>query len=179
MKLNPSLRLPTLFVLAFCCLAGCRSSQHVEFVKSANDTNIKKMGNAYMLYASWPNYTGPGSLEELKSFLTSDARIEKNLQLMGIERENVDQYFISENDGKEFEFRWGVFINPDRQRSTEPLVFEKEGKDGTRLVMLSNRKILEVNNDRKYEKLLTGKIDREDAITDLEKEEEAQLNAAE
>jgi hypothetical protein len=53
------------------------------------------------------------------------------------------------------------------------LVFEKEGKGGVRLVMLSNRKILEVRNDKKYKSLLKGSVDKEEAKTDLEKEEEA------
>lgn len=52
-------------------------------------------------------------------------------------------------------------------------MFEKEGKDGIRLVMLANRKILEVDNDKKYEALLKGQVARNEAMTDLEKEEAA------
>lgn len=165
------IRLPLL--LAICCISGCGSSQDAEYVKASNDTNIKKAGSAYQLYASRSGYAGPRSMDELKSFLKTNEKIATNLELMGIDREKIDDYFISENDGKEFEFRWGVFIDPDLTRSTEPLVFESEGKDGVRLVMLANRKILEVDNEKKYQSLLKGKVDRNDAKTDLEKEEEA------
>ncbi len=173
MRFDRPSKLPVLILLALCCLNGCGSDQTADYVKASNDTNMKKMGNAYMLYASWSRYTGPDSMDEFKRFLKTDKRIDKNLELMGIEREKVDEYFISENDGKEFDFRWKVFINPDRTRSKEPLVFEKEGKGGVRLVMLSNRKILEVRNDKKYKSLLKGSVDKEEAKTDLEKEEEA------
>jgi len=164
---------PIWFVLSIglCCLGGCGGSQDLEAVKAANDTNLKKIGSIYQLYASRSGYTGPKSKEELKSFLKTNGKIAKNLELMGIDREKIDDYFISENDGKEFDFRWGVFINPDRERSRAPLVFEKEGKDGIRLVLLSNRKILEVGDDKKYQALLKGRVTRDEAMTDSEKEE--------
>lgn len=154
-------------------ILGCGSTQDADYLRESNDSNIKKMCNAYILYANWSNYTGPDSKEELRSFLQTDARVERNMELMGIERDKIDEYFISENDGKEFDFRWGVFVNPDQRRSSEPLVFEKEGKDGIRLVMLSNLKILEVDNDRKYKRLLKGSVDRDEAKTNLESEEAA------
>ncbi len=174
MHATSALCLRAWLVVGLCCLAGCGSSRDAEFVKAANDTNIKKMCNAYLLYSSWTRYTGPKSKEEFKRFLKTDQRITENLKVMELDRENVDDYFVSENDGEEFEFRWGVFINPDQQRFVEPLVFEKNGKDGVRLVMLSNLKILEVDNDRQYKRLLKGKVGREDAKTDLEREEEAE-----
>lgn len=176
MKPTSSKRVIAILILGICCVGfvGCSSNkQDAEYLQASNDANIKKMCNAYMLYAAWSRYTGPESKEEFRSFLQTDPRVEKNMKLMGIDRDKIDEYFVSENDGQEFDFRWGVFINPDQKRSSEPLVFEKEGKDGTRLVMLSNLKILEVDNDEKYRRLLKGKVKREEAQTDLETEEAA------
>ena len=174
MKTVPSPPPWIVMLLALGCLGGCGSSSDADFIRAANDTNIEKVGSLYQLYASRSGYTGPKSKEELKTFLNTNQKIEKNLERIGIDREKIDDYFISENDGQEFDFRWGVFINPDRERSRAPLVFEKEGKDGVRQVLLSNRKVLEVDNDKKYQALLQGKVTRDDALTELEKTEQAE-----
>ena len=164
----------SLVLLSVCCLAGCGSAaqRNANFVAASNDQNIKKITSLYQLYASRTDYTGPKSKEQLIKFVNSNQSIEENLGLLGIDREKINEYFISENDGQEFNVRWGVWINPDFERTKEPLVFEREGKDGVRLVMLSNRKLLEVEDDAKYQKLLKGKVGKEDGKTDLEKEEE-------
>ncbi len=165
-----------LLLLSLCCLVGCSGpTRDADFVKAANDNNLKKMGSAYQLYAARFGYTGPKSKEDLLNFLKTNETIEKNLKLMEIDRGSIENYFISENDGKEFKFRWGVFIDPDSERSKEPLVFEQEGKEGVRLVILSNRKILEVKDDAKYNELFAGKVDSEEAKSDLEKEEESDI----
>ncbi len=158
--------------LALCLLVGCNSSGDAEFVMASNDSNIKKAASAYQLYASRSGYTGPKSKEELVTFLKTNDSIAKNLELMGLDRERIDEYFVSENDGKEFDFRWGVFIDPDIGRCKEPLVFEREGRGGIRLVMLANRKILEVDSDAEYQSLFKGKVDRSDAGSDLEENKE-------
>lgn len=160
------IRVALLFVV--CGFCGCGGSRDAEFVKASNDTNIKKLVSAYQLYASRSSYRGPKSKEELVNFLKTNEKIERNLELMGLDRASVDDYFVSENDGKEFTLRWGVFVNPDLERSYEPIAFEKEGKDGIRLVMLGNRKILEIDNEKKYQRLLKGRVDRGDAKTELQ-----------
>jgi hypothetical protein len=65
-------------------------------------------------------------------------------------------------------------MNPDETRAKEPFIFEKVGVDGMRLVMISNRKILEVTDDKKYQKLLKGKVGKEDAKSEAEMEQEAE-----
>ncbi len=165
----------SLVLLSVCCFVGCGSSaqRNAEFVAASNDQNIKKVTSLYQLFASRTDYNGPKSKEQLIEFVNSNQSIVENLELLGIDRGKINEYFISENDGQEFDFRWGVWINPDFERTKEPLVFEKVGKDGVRLVMLSNRKILEIRDDAKYKTLFEGNVDSEDAKTDLEKEEEA------
>jgi hypothetical protein len=168
-----------LMVVAITILSGCtdKSARDTEFVRNANDTNIKKVATAYSLYASRFGYTGPKSKEELINFIKTNDKIEKNLERIGLERDTIEEIFISENDGEEFEIRWGMFMNPDLLRAKEPFVFEKVGKDGVRLVMISNKKILEVSDDAKYKKLLKGKISQEDAKTDAERAEEEEMRA--
>lgn len=165
-----------LLVLSLCWVVGCGSTRDADFVKASNDTNLKKIGNLYRLYASRLGYHGPKSKEEFKNFLSTNDQIVENLKLMGVDRDKLDEYFISENDGKEFRFRWGVFVNPDVERSKEPLVFETDGKNGVRLVMLSNEKILEVTDEKKYQAMLKGNVDPNEAKTDAEKGEEAAVN---
>lgn len=162
-----------LLMVAIVSVCGCGDSRNDEFVKKANDTNIKKVASAYQLFASRFAYTGPKSKEELLNFIQTNEKIEKNLERIGLERDKINEVFISENDGEEFEIRWGVFMNPDMERAKEPFVFEKVGKDGVRMVMISNRKILVVSDDAKYQKLLKGKISQQDAKSDLELEQEA------
>lgn len=170
---------PIIFLLApvVCALLGCSNKPDTDHVKALNDTNIKKVCSAYQLYAARSGYTGPKSMEELKTFLKTNEKISRNLELMGIDQTKIDEMFISENDGKEFECRWGVFVNPDTERAKTPLVFEREGKNGVRLVILGNRKILEVSNDKKYEALLSGKINRNEAKSEAELQEEAEAAA--
>lgn len=168
-----------LLVAAIACLIGCnnQAARDAEFVKKANDSNIKKVASAYQLFASRFANTGPKSKEELVGFLTTNESIQKNLGLVGIDVNNLDEIFVSENDGEEFVIRWGEFMNPDETRAREPFVFEKVGTNGVRLVMISNRKILEVSDDKKYQKLLKGKIGRQDAKSEAEQAEETEAEA--
>lgn len=168
-----------LLVATIACLNGCdgKAARDADFVKKANDSNIKKVASAYQIFASRRSHTGPNSKEELVDFLKTNEKIQKNLKLIGIDVEGLDEIFVSENDGEEFEIRWGVFMNPDETRAKEPFVFEKVGIDGVRLVMVSNRKILKVSDENKYQKLLKGKIGKEDAKSDQEREEEAEAAA--
>lgn len=168
-----------LLVSVIACLGGCdnKAARDADFVRKANDSNIKKVASAYQLYASRLGNTGPKSKEVLIEFLKTNESIQKNLKLIEIDVDNLDKIFVSENDGEEFVIRWGVFMNPDEQRAKEPFVFEKVGQDGVRLVMISSRKILEVSDDKKYQKLLKGKIGQEDAKSETEREQEAEESA--
>lgn len=163
-----------LLLVAVCCFAGCSGPKYsLDGVQAANDTNIKKMAGIYRLYAKRFGYKGPESKEVFLDFIKNDKSIERNLEIMGLQRDKIGEYFISENDGEEFEFRWGQFVDPDMSMCREPIVFEKTGKDGVRLVILSNRKVLEVKDDTKYERLLKGEVSKEEGETEAEKEERA------
>ncbi len=176
MKIQFSGRGLFLFLMLVVCLCGCdgKSARNAEFLKNANDTNLKKVFTAYSLYSSRHGYTGPKSKEVLINFIKTNDKLTKYLDRSGLQRDTIEEIFISENDGEEFEIRWGVFVNPDPLRAKEPIAFEKVGKDGVRLVILSNRKVLEVSDDAKYRKLLKGSVSREDAKTEEELEMESE-----
>lgn len=169
---------PLFLVIIAIFTVGCSNSQDQSFVRSANDTNLKKVASAYQLYAARSGYQGPESKEALLKFLKTDPSIVDNLKLMGFERDNAEAYFISENDGQEFDFRFNVYVNPDRNRAKQPIVFEREGKEGVRQVILTNRNVLNVTSDKDYKSLLKGIVSSSDAKTDLEIEEEQENPSA-
>jgi hypothetical protein len=177
MQIVKNFRLNLLLVLvATACLIGCdgKAANDAELMKKANDSNMKKVASAYQMYASRHAYTGPKSKDVLVEFLKTNQTIDRNLKLVGIDLNTLDDIFVSDNDGEEFVIRWGQFMNPDETRAKEPFIFEKVGVDGMRLVMISNRKILEVTDDKKYQKLLKGKVGKEDAKSEAEMEQEAE-----
>lgn len=165
-----------LLSIAICGFLGCSGPNYsLDEVQAANDTNIKRMAGVYRLYSKRFGYRGPKSKEEMLDFMENNESVARNLEIMGMERDKLSEYFISENDGEEFEFRWGAFVDPDLRNAREPIVFEKTGANGVRLVILSNRKILEVASDKKYETLLKGKVSEEEAKTDEQRDEEAAI----
>lgn len=86
---------------------------------------------------------------ELVKFLHENTSIEKNLPLLGIDLNDLDNIFIGERDGEEVRIRWGV----DGQ-FTPPVVFEAVGVEGLRLV--AGDEVHEVDNVE-YDKLWAGK----------------------
>lgn len=142
---------------------GCSGPDPInEHVANLNKTNIQKVSSVYGLYAALKQNNGPESKEQLIDFIMNDSSIDRNLNLMGIEREKVDQYFSSSVDQQEFKIRWGVQFNPDG--AAIPLVFDTNGDDaGMRRVALSDGRVLEVESDSEYKKLFAGKISKSDA----------------
>lgn len=141
---------------------GCAGTDPVtELTLKNNETNIQKVGNAYILYATLQRNNGPESKEALVEFVTSNDLIGRNLKMMGIEREGFEDCFVSTVDGEPFSVRWGLVI--ESEGSAVPLVFEKTGTNGVRRVALSDSRILEVEDNRKYQSLWSGLISKEDA----------------
>ena len=134
-----------------------------EIAAERNKTNIQKVANAYILFSALDQYRGPESKDELVGFVKNHSSIDRNLKLMGIDRDGFKDRFISEVDHQEFTIRWGLKINPNGE--VIPLVFEKSGVNGVRRVALSDSRILEVDNDKKYKDLMAGRISEDDAGT--------------
>ena len=96
-----------------CTMFGCGSSSVQDRLRAENATNIKKITNAYKLYANMHDARGPASAGELKQFLKTNGMIKANLELMGLEVSEVDSYFVSQVDGEEFVIRWDVPIKAE------------------------------------------------------------------
>jgi hypothetical protein len=109
-----------------------------------------------------PKRASPASKEELINFLQTDPNIDRNLEFMGIDRGQYENFWTSENDGEEFTVLWGQKVTSFEGVGI-PIVFEKSGADGVRQVGLTNGTILDVSDDAKYDRLLKGKIDKADA----------------
>jgi hypothetical protein len=99
-------------------------------------------------------------MDEFKQFLKTNKAITENLKIMEIDPANLDTYFVSEADGEEFAFRWDVKINPEL--AIDPIVFDKTGFEGMRRIMLACDVILEVTDNKLYDRLEAGKIKKSD-----------------
>lgn len=143
-------------------LPACSSSDRAikAKIQEQNATNIQKVANLYRLYAFVNGHRGPASIEELKQFLKSNKAITPNLELIGIDLANLDSYFMSEADSEEFAFRWDVRIKPELEIA--PIVFEKTGAKGMRRIALACDVVLEVTDDKLYDRLFDGKIKKSD-----------------
>lgn len=142
---------------------GCKKEEVAKNITAEkNKTNIQKVANSIVLYSAFKRNKGPASAEQLIEFIENDPNIDRNLDWMGIERSKFADYFTSSVDQQPFKVRWGVPFNPDG--AAIPLVFEEKGNaDGVRRVALSDGRVLEVKSKEKYEKLLAGKIAKQDA----------------
>ena len=135
-----------LFLVPF---PGCRDTTIEDGVAALNSTRIDQIYNCYTLYRNNNGYRGPKNQEELKKFLLQPI-YERNLKLMQIDPENLDELFISERDGQPFKIRWSVNGWGDKA-----LVFESVGVNGKRLVALSDTREVD---DAEYDGLWSGKV---------------------
>lgn len=155
MKSRCAFHLTILGVVCLSVFSGCTNEVNSK-LKAANATNLHKLANAFKLFANLHNYQGPKSADELKEFLKTHQSIAKNLEIMGLDRDNLDPYFVSSVDGEPFVVRWGIKLK--RQGGKEPIVFDKKGLNGIRRVMLANGTLLNVDDEVEYKELLEGKV---------------------
>jgi hypothetical protein len=145
--------LPVLFV-------GCGGDKVAEGFKQSNKLNMQKIANAYRMYASINENKGPENEEEFKEFLRTDERIAYRLGLSSLDLDNLDGYFTSAADGEPFVVLYGQKIDPALDYSA--LVFDKTGVDGMRRIALACSEIIEVTDNKKYDRILAGNIQVKD-----------------
>lgn len=146
----------TLFALTP-MLFGCGKGHVASVVGDANKTKIQRVKNCYMLYQG-RMLKAAENKEELVEFIKTDGRIEKNLNLMGVDRNTFEESFVSDRDGAEYFIRYGTFV---RDRAPEePLVFETVGVEGKKQVIWSSGRVEEYEG-KEYDKLKAGKFRRE------------------
>ena len=136
-------------------LNGCGASDPAaQMIADSNKTNVQRLANLYHMYQSKNNWVGPESVEDFKSFL---GEVPKNrLEMLGISPTEIDGLFVSERDGQEFKFRFGVQGSP--MGSVEPVVFEQTGVDGVRMVGFTSLKPKAVSDQSEYDDLMAGKF---------------------
>ncbi len=141
-----------LFFLAIC--AGCGSGNNPNAaIAQANKTNLQRLSNLYVKYQMTNRFKGPKDEVEFRKFISS-ANNSETLALMGVDPNEIDELFICESDGEPFAIRYNV---PSGTRgSTEPVVFQKTGSDGMRMVGFLNMVQRKVN-DEEYERLFNAK----------------------
>ena len=125
-------------------------------VAERNKTKLQKIANVYMLHQKRIG-SAVKSKVDLVEFVATNDRIEKNLVLMQIDREDFDLCFADE-DGNELFVRWGIFIQ--ERDPPQPLVFETVGEGAMRKIAWSNGNVTEVD-DAEYEELKRGQIDKD------------------
>lgn len=147
--MNALTRLPLLLVaISLCSLPGCRDTTIEDAIAAANSSHIQQLYNCYSLFCHQNKYRGPKDETELKEFL-QNPRYEKNLKLMQINRDALDEMFVSERDGEPFKVRYGV-----NGLGNKAVIFESTGIDGKRMVALENPTELSAEE---YEAYWSGK----------------------
>ena len=118
-------------------------------VGAMNDSNIKRVANLYMAYQFRKGMKGPADEATFKKFIQSEMPARK-LELMRVDKNNVEGLFKSERDGEPFQVRYGLSGGPS---TVFAVVFEKTGQGGKRLVAFTNGSVEEADPAR-YEQLL-------------------------
>ena len=153
MKRTSGLNSVVLIVLVLAAMTGCGSGNNPDdAVANANQTNMQRLSNLYVMYQMKNQFKGPKDEAAFKAFLAKTNG--ESLDVMGIDPNAIDDLFVCERDGERFVIRYGV---PTSTRgSKEPVVFQKTGSDGKRMVGFLNMVQREVENEE-YDSLLNAK----------------------
>lgn len=118
-------------------------------ISQSNKTNIQRLRNLYVMYQMNHGFQGPKDEAEFKEYIkAADISI---LEPMGVDPAKVDELFISERDNEPFVVKYGV---PTTSRgSGDPVIFEKTGVGGKKMVAFLNMTEREVD-DAEYQQLL-------------------------
>lgn len=133
-------------------IAGCSGDNTAREVAAMNASNIQRVAN---VYAAFQHYRGrgPNDEAEFKTFIKEF--MPKNLELMGIDPNNVEKIFTSERDGKAIKIRYKV---AGGRGAIVAVAFEQEGKAGKKQVGFTGGKI-EMADDATIQRMWTGKGD--------------------
>jgi hypothetical protein len=142
-------------VLLICGLSlpGCSSKDPATRIGEMNDTRIKQLANLYMAHQMRNGSNGPKDQTAFKSFV-QNGMAPHRLEMMRVDPAKVDELFVSERDGQPFIIKYG---QSGGIMSKLPVVFEKEGQDGTRQVAFTNGQVEDVDGARYQELLQSGK----------------------
>lgn len=133
-------------------IAGCSRDNVAREVAAMNASNIQRVAN---VYAAFQHYRGrgPNDEAEFKTFIKEF--MPKNLEMMGIDPNNIDKIFTSERDGKPLKVRYKA---GGGRGAVVAVAFEQEGKGGKKQVGFTGGKI-ETADDATVQKMWAGKVD--------------------
>jgi hypothetical protein len=132
---------------------GCSSKDPASRIGEMNDTRIKQLANLYMAHQMRNGSNGPKDQSAFKSFV-QNGMAPHRLEMMRVDPTKVDDLFVSERDGQPFTIKYG---QSGGTMSKLPVVFEKEGQDGSRQVAFTNGQVEDVDGTRYQELLQSGK----------------------
>lgn len=141
-----------------CCallavFVGCGGGvDNDEALARVNSTNAQRLANLYFTYHTKNEWRGPVDEATFKSFIRSYNP--QKLARIGVDPNSIDALFISERDSQPFKIRYSV--KGSAMGSSEPVIFESLGVDGSRQVAFLNMTQREVD-EAEYESLWTGK----------------------
>jgi hypothetical protein len=120
-------------------LSGC-GNKTAKQVAAMNKSNIQRLANMYSAFQNYKGGAGPKTEAEFKQFIA--AFDPDKLDMMGIKAGGVDALFMSERDGQHFKIRYSV---GGGRGSVDAVVFEQQGKDGTKQVAYTGGKVEDVD----------------------------------
>jgi hypothetical protein len=126
--------LPPCYVL-LAALTGCGGGvDHDDALARVNSTNVQRLANLYFTYQTTNEWRGPADEAAFKTFIRSYNP--QKLTRIGVDANAIDALFTSERDGRPFNIRYGV--KGSAMGSSEPVIFESLGVDGSRQVGFLN-----------------------------------------
>jgi hypothetical protein len=117
-------------------VSGCSSSDDLS---SPTAVRMRALANFYLDYAIPKNGKGPAGEQVFKKHIRGlpDFLLRQN----GVEPDAVDAMFVSERDREPLVINYGLTITHISGKSGVAVAHEKTGKNGKRLIVLSNCKV--------------------------------------
>jgi hypothetical protein len=147
-------------VVSFICIllsvvftAGCSKHDPASRIGAMNDARIKQVANLYMAHQMRNASNGPKDEPAFKEFIQKKMPGHR-LEMMRVDPAKLDELFVSERDGQPFVIKYG---QSGGVMSKTPVVFEKDGRDGTWQVAYTNGQVEEVDSAKYQELLQSGK----------------------
>ncbi len=146
---KPNLTLITILALLSLVTLGCGGgSGGRDLLAKANKTNLDRICTLYFQYQLGNQGAGPADEATFRSFISG--RPGRQLELIGMDPNNIDDVFLSDRDGEGFEILWGV--KGGERDPQVAIVAEKTGVDGMRMIGYNKKPHREVD-DAEYQRL--------------------------